>query len=276
MYQYPQKQDLKIVLKDLLEDDVDEKYFISDKMEKAIMGNAINKSLGDHINRGGMKFNKQIAYTINTKPDRRIGDSNYITLNHEEVSVKGYLEIRNATKKGYLEARDGDGDGVDLAYPNSKLRRGRVQLGMSQTVTTDDSKAVVVKTMKEQYCNYLIENDQVVEHDVIDHSYTKNRMDRDEVKVMGKNIMPTMTTRPDTMGVVVKDVYPEYSLRIRKLTPKECWRLMGFDDTQFDKAQQVNSNAQLYKQAGNSIVVNVLVELIKPLCDDWFVNEFLK
>ena len=47
-------------------------------------------------------------------------------------------------------------------------------------------------------------------------------------------------------------------LRIRKLTPKECWRLMGFDDNDFDKAEKVNSNTQLYKQAGNSIVVNVL------------------
>lgn len=54
-------------------------------------------------------------------------------------------------------------------------------------------------------------------------------------------------------------------LKIRKLTPKECWRLMGFDDTDFEKASQVNSNTQLYKQAGNSIVVNVLVEILKNL-----------
>lgn len=54
-------------------------------------------------------------------------------------------------------------------------------------------------------------------------------------------------------------------LKIRKLTPKECWRLMGFDDTDFEKASQVNSNTQLYKQAGNSIVVNVLYEILKQL-----------
>ena len=54
-------------------------------------------------------------------------------------------------------------------------------------------------------------------------------------------------------------------LKIRKLTPKECWRLMGFDDIDFEKASQVNSNTQLYKQAGNSIVVNVLVEILKKL-----------
>ena len=54
-------------------------------------------------------------------------------------------------------------------------------------------------------------------------------------------------------------------LRIRKLTPKECWRLMGFDDEDVDKASQVNSNTQLYKQAGNSIVVNVLEAIFKNL-----------
>lgn len=55
------------------------------------------------------------------------------------------------------------------------------------------------------------------------------------------------------------------NLRIRKLTPKECWRLMGFDDSDFEKAAQVNSNSQLYKQAGNSIVVNVLETILGNL-----------
>ena len=53
--------------------------------------------------------------------------------------------------------------------------------------------------------------------------------------------------------------------RVRKLTPKECWRLMGFDDGDFDKASKVCSNSQLYKQAGNSIVVNVLEEIFRVL-----------
>lgn len=53
--------------------------------------------------------------------------------------------------------------------------------------------------------------------------------------------------------------------RIRKLTPLECWRLMGFDDECFRKAEAVNSNTQLYKQAGNSIVVNVLEGILANL-----------
>ena len=55
------------------------------------------------------------------------------------------------------------------------------------------------------------------------------------------------------------------NLRIRKLTPKECFRLMGFDDEDYEKASKVNSNTQLYKQAGNSIVVNVLEAILKNL-----------
>lgn len=68
-----------------------------------------------------------------------------------------------------------------------------------------------------------------------------------------------------TGGIMEK--YENGKLRIRKLTPKECWRLMGFKDEDFEKAEAVNSNTQLYKQAGNSIVVNVLDALfinLKP------------
>jgi DNA (cytosine-5)-methyltransferase 1 len=61
-------------------------------------------------------------------------------------------------------------------------------------------------------------------------------------------------------------------LRIRKLTPKECFRLMGFDDADFEKAESVNSNTQLYKQAGNSIVVDVLEHLWRKIIDSGAFN----
>lgn len=73
--------------------------------------------------------------------------------------------------------------------------------------------------------------------------------------------MPTLKCNPSDVGVVAND------LRIRRLTPLECWRLMGFDDEDFYKAEKVNSNVQLYKQAGNSIVVNVL---------EYIFEEFFK
>lgn len=68
----------------------------------------------------------------------------------------------------------------------------------------------------------------------------------------------------------------EQDFRIRKLTPKECYRLMGFSDEDFEKAKATgNSNSQLYKQAGNSIVVNVLEEIYKCL-HNAYPNDFTK
>ena len=72
----------------------------------------------------------------------------------------------------------------------------------------------------------------------------------------------SVTTRA---GSRPTDNFVKEPFRIRKLTPKECWRLMGFDDVDFEKAEKVNSNTQLYKQAGNSIVVNVLQAILEAL-----------
>lgn len=73
----------------------------------------------------------------------------------------------------------------------------------------------------------------------------------------------------NTLTTVQKDnvVVERMPFRVRKLTPKECWRLMGFDDCSFDRAAQKVSNSQLYKQAGNSIVVNVLMAIFKQMIE---------
>jgi len=63
------------------------------------------------------------------------------------------------------------------------------------------------------------------------------------------------------------------NLRIRKLTPLECWRLQGRTDEEFAKAKQVCSDAQLYKQAGNSITVDVLYYLFKELFEQYPYEE---
>ena len=108
------------------------------------------------------------------------------------------IVIREATKKGYAEATVGDY--VNLEFPNSKTRRGRVGKQVANTLLTSDSQGVVTENLK-----------------------------------------------------------------IRKLTPRECWRLQGFPDWAFDKAQEVNSNSQLYKQAGNSVTVNVIKAISERL-----------
>lgn len=91
--------------------------------------------------------------------------------------------------------------------------------------------------------------------DSINFSHPNSKTRRGRV---GKNIANTLLTN-DEQGVVLSDY------KIRKLTPRECWRLQGFPDWAFDKAQAVNSNSQLYKQAGNSVTVNVIEEIAKRL-----------
>ncbi len=74
------------------------------------------------------------------------------------------------------------------------------------------------------------------------------------------DIAPTLTRNSYQENNYLSDGF-----RIRKLTPRECWRLQGFPDWAFDKAQEVNSNSQLYKQAGNSVTVNVIAAIAKEL-----------
>lgn len=115
--------------------------------------------------------------------------------------------------------------------------------------------------MKNEYCDYLLKKNLVNLYDIIDTTFVTRRF-KDEKIGAKHNIVPTLLTRCDCLGVTVME---KNKLRIRKLTPKECWRLMGFKDENFEKARKVNSDAQLYKQAGNSIVVNVLEEIFRQM-----------
>lgn len=117
--------------------------------------------------------------------------------------------IKQATKEGYAECECGGI--VDLSFPDSKTRRGRVQ----------------------------------------------NK---------GK-ICPTITAESNGLCRI------ENQYRIRKLTPLECWRLMGFSDEDFRKAELANSNTQLYKQAGNSIVVDVLKAIFSQMLPERTQNK---
>lgn len=125
---------------------------------------------------------------------------------HNEIKIA----VPQATKQGYIECEIGGV--IDMSYPNSTSRRGRVQEGgtVCPTIMAHENELYVLEPAK----------DNVV-------------------------------------------VYSNF--RVRKLTPKECWRLMGFDDDSFERAEKVNSNSQLYKQAGNSIVVVVLMAIFKEM-----------
>ena len=92
---------------------------------------------------------------------------------------------------------------------------------------------------------------------VADLSYPDSTTRRGRVQ-SGGDVCPTLTATETGVHKIEK-------YRIRKLTPKECWRLMAFTDEDFHKAEAVNSNTQLYKQAGNSIVVSVLEAIFRQM-----------
>ena len=82
--------------------------------------------------------------------------------------------------------------------------------------------------------------------------------------VVQKSMIPTLKTSVSDVGVVVED--KDELINIRRLTPRECWRLMGWSDERIDVAfSSGNSDTQLYKQAGNSIVVNCLTSIFESM-----------
>lgn len=93
---------------------------------------------------------------------------------------------------------------------------------------------------------------------VADLSYPTSKTRRGRVQDNG-DTCPTLTATETGVCRI------ETPYRIRKLTPLECWRLMGFTDEDFHRAEAVNSNTQLYKQAGNSIVCSVLEAIFRQL-----------
>ena len=226
-YEFPHKRKLKLKLKDMLEDEVDEKYYLSDKTIAC---------LTDMTDRNGFvrgeKFNphtleSKYAYTITTTAGSRATDN--------------FIILPENTKKGYAVAHIGDG--VYINRPHQK--RGCVQKGKIQTIKTSPNDVGVVVEDTRNLSEENIEFPKILD-------------DRDKgwgIKI--SDVCPTQRANRSGIKCIEKD------LRIRKLTPKECWRLMGFDDEDFEKARKVNSDTQLYKQAGNSIVVKVLERIFE-------------
>lgn len=125
--------------------------------------------------------------------------------------------------------------------------------GLARTITTNkgEGQKICIKQATKQ--GYI----EMQAGGVADLSYPESKTRRGRV-IKGGNISPTLQTEGDICKI--ESIY-----RIRKLTPKECFRLMDFDDSDFDAAAEVNTNTQLYKQAGNSIVVAVLENIFREM-----------
>lgn len=274
-FAFPPKQELKLKLRDMLEDDVDEKYYLSDKTlqnytrnfgSKGKMQNeeSFCETLQAAMGTGGgnVPIVSRKYGVFDTKKSRHqagsVYDENGLSPTLDTMQG-GYrqpcVEIKEATKLGYKEAYEGDG-----VYTNTSTKRGTAQKDMIQTLTTFQDKGVVVKEYKtfidKHYDNFKNKNGYIPK---MFNPYNESEI---------KEVAPTQSTQCGS-STSSATVLKYDGLRIRKLTPKECWRLMGFDDEDFEKASKVNSNTQLYKQAGNSIVVNVLEAIFDNLLQEY-------
>lgn len=146
--------------------------------------------------------------------------------------------IREATKKGYAIAEPGDS--INISFPSSKTRRGRVSKGTAHTLMTNCDQAVVLPCIAASR-GRNVENPS---------SRKKGQKLQQKLEINTKGVSNTLTA-------VTKDNYViEEDTRVRKLTPREYARLQNFSDETFDKLEGI-SNSQLYKIFGNSITVAV-------------------
>ena len=215
-----------------------------------------------------------ISYCLDSNYYKGTTIEQYMNKHRRQLIVENNkVAIRQATKQGYIECEVG---GIaDLYYPDSKTRRERVQDNGNTCPTITATETGICKIEpKERFFKQALE--------------TLNENDckpGDTINAFNKHVdktgfSTTLTTRPEGFKTAILPVTD--NIRIRKLTPRETFRLMGFSDEDFDAAQKAGvSNSQLYKQAGNSIVVDVLyyiyVELYKAmpyLFDDLKLSSF--
>lgn len=229
-FNFPDKQFLKIRLKDLLEDNVDEKYYLS---EKAV-GRLIRRS------------NKIITEKENPNVSSCL-ISGYFKMGAKDeqyVKVQPHISVNEGTKQGYTKAVDGDS--INVSYPNNTKKRGRVGKQISQTILASNNNMATLEQTDKIICINNKQGKTSVQDRIYDtegimatvtaghfnpkiaedkkiamfNSYNNRKID---------NIAPTQTTKCGNIyssAAVLVSEDGEYCFRIRKLTPKECWRLM--------------------------------------------------
>lgn len=171
--------------------------------------------------------------------------SNTITSVQKDSLVAEPLRIPQATKQGYIEVPQGAV--FDMSYPESTTRRGRVQEGgqVSPTLMAGGEAPCYY----EGKCEPLNADDEGLCRTIKRQYQNSSRANFNRKGSMAAT------------GVINNTTY-----RIRKLTPRECFRLMGVSETDIDKIQESGvSNSQQYKMAGNSIVVDVLYHLFRKM-----------
>ena len=185
-----------------------------------------------------------------------------VPLNRERVFIIGYFRGQRARN---VFPFGGKVENADPGLENEIKKYGTIQPNFNQSgiVYETDGIAPTIRAYQGGNLEPKIRVKEATKQgyaeaeagDSINLSHPNSKTRRGRV---GKQIANTLLTG-ESQGVVEPD------FRIRKLTPRECWRLQGFPDWAFDKAQEVNSNSQLYKQAGNSVTVNVIAAIAERL-----------
>ncbi len=252
-FEFPEPFDNGLRLKDLLEDEVDEKFYISDEKTKKFIKN-LNTNDSDNVDMGSPKFIGNVnREDFGTGYAGGVWDDSHVSPTLTTMQGGG----RQPHVITGLVKNKGENFTKETEYANTLLARDYKGFGNQEmNCVVENNKVAIKQATKQGYIECEVGG-------VADLSYPDSKTRRGRVQDNG-NISPTITATETGICKI------ESPIRIRKLTPKECFRLMGFSDKDFDAAHKVGvSNSQLYKQAGNSIVVDVLyyiyVELYKAM-----------
>ena len=275
--------EIECSLSDILEDNVPEKYYLSRKQAEKLLYNE-KPTQGERI-----YSSKGLSCTLTSGSGGFGGHSGLYLI--EDTENFG-LPIKSKTKDGYQIAYPGDS--IDTAFSGQNSRRGRVGNQVAHTLTTSTTQAVFYLLPERE--NDRISHRSLTQSVKLVGRHESNEMDT-RVHFIDLNPDPKLTEiarcitarhdsgisnrKAEYSGVFVENsdvlddnekfaiafVEPNGEVhigRIRKLTPRECWRLQGCTDEQFDKAQATGlSDSRLYKMAGNAVTVNVISEIGK-------------
>ena len=267
-YDFPNPIELKIRLKHLLETQVDENFYLSDMALKGLQNTTFNCStleaqteIAEPLVWDG--FNQQIRADSSVVGTLTKNCGQDLKRNGQGIIEPTVINpLKDKTRYGWhFEQQVYDADGITRVV---KAGDGSGNI----------PKVVEPLNLKQQLCNELVQSGLLKEYDVVNHSYTNglcgknpnSRQNLEDYIESTDGIMPALTTRPDIMGTMT-------NYRIRKLTPRECWRLMGVKDEDFERVAKNQSNSSLYHLAGDSIITTVLMAIFGEMVGiDWQTN----
>lgn len=177
--------------------------------------------------------------------------------NRERVYIVGYYGNK-CTRSLLPIKRESSGD----TSRNTTIKGNNfIDLSKQKVKITNNSRCLIARYTSGITNQAAVNSGVISVRAILTPDRERKRQNGRRLKENGETAF-TLTSQ-DLHGVLInKEVESGCKeISIRKLTPKECWRLQGFSDAQYEKAAAVNSNSQLYKQAGNAVTVNVVEEI---------------